>query len=486
MNIFNCSHNINIRGFEDDEVVTYPLIRLTGTVEWNENIQSCQEETSNLILLIKNSNAKLKVSCYDNKFKVLLELDEGRNEFWLTYGCRSRSIILSYSPLKSDYQVTPLYVICEGHNGKFQAPSNENNDIQSACDRILLATKLLQCFSAEKMFENGLGRKTFNIEMKCQIFHSKVKCQDVPSMNQQQLWESIGRDIMTSEIGSEKQKYLAFLSCTIYHGDGYTDSMKTHEELINITDGYVALGGGGLALFGTACLYTWPEKIEDIICKFEDETLVDKSKFLDDSCYRGTLGACFSTTLGSVLHELYHTFNLGHTQNGIMGRGFDNVQNFFLAKSHLPGNEEITSKSFQDHIEFKEEFEASKLSERLLNENKKKEYSIIKKFEDDHCTFLTKSCAVMLCYHKWFNSSSSVTTSYTLTYDRSNKFIRSTAGIRVVEIRTEEDEMITYDWTFEGKVLKFSFQIPIEVFQDKRNYLLVVEDNLGNILKATA
>lgn len=45
---------------------------------------------------------------------------------------------------------------------------------------------------------------------------------------------------------------------------------------------------------------------------------------------RGTLGGCFSTTLGAALHELCHTFELGHTENGIMARGFDHIQNVFL------------------------------------------------------------------------------------------------------------------------------------------------------------
>jgi Putative peptidase family. len=49
-------------------------------------------------------------------------------------------------------------------------------------------------------------------------------------------------------------------------------------------------------------------------------------------CYRGTYGGCFATTLGSVCHELGHTFDLGHTPDGIMGRGFDNVNLVFTVQ----------------------------------------------------------------------------------------------------------------------------------------------------------
>lgn len=48
--------------------------------------------------------------------------------------------------------------------------------------------------------------------------------------------------------------------------------------------------------------------------------------------YRGTYGGCFATTLGAVCHELGHTFDLGHTPDGIMGRGFDNVNLVFTVQ----------------------------------------------------------------------------------------------------------------------------------------------------------
>lgn len=101
----------------------------------------------------------------------------------------------------------------------------------------------------------------------------------------------LGREIMTSQIGSETKKFLAFLSCTNYCGEDYSSDKKSYEDLIGITEGYVALGGGGLALFGTGCLYTWPELFEDIIPRFQDSTSVDKRRFLDDSCYRWILFA---------------------------------------------------------------------------------------------------------------------------------------------------------------------------------------------------
>ena len=51
--------------------------------------------------------------------------------------------------------------------------------------------------------------------------------------------------------------------------------------------------------------------------------------------HRGTYGGCFATTLGALVHELGHSLDLGHTENGIMARGFDDMDRFF---SISPGN----------------------------------------------------------------------------------------------------------------------------------------------------
>ncbi len=35
-----------------------------------------------------------------------------------------------------------------------------------------------------------------------------------------------------------------------------------HEQVVKMTKSHVALGGGGLALIGSGCLYSWPEKFQ--------------------------------------------------------------------------------------------------------------------------------------------------------------------------------------------------------------------------------
>ena len=73
-----------------------------------------------------------------------------------------------------------------------------------------------------------------------------------------------------------------------------------------------------------------------------DQTPVDSTKLMDDSGYRGTVGGCVATTLGSVLHELGHTLDLGHTEAGIMARGFDDLDSLLTVMSERGGTRHLT------------------------------------------------------------------------------------------------------------------------------------------------
>ena len=68
---------------------------------------------------------------------------------------------------------------------------------------------------------------------------------------------------------------------------------------------------------------------------------MDSTQLMDDSGYRGTVGGCVATSLGSVLHELGHTFDLGHTEAGIMARGFDDLDSLLTLMSERGGSRHL-------------------------------------------------------------------------------------------------------------------------------------------------
>ena len=68
-----------------------------------------------------------------------------------------------------------------------------------------------------------------------------------------------------------------------------------------MTKGHVALGGGGLGLFGSGCLHTWPQNLDQVQERFLDTSPINKKLFMDDSAYR------YFTVFFSLL-DLYGVF----------------------------------------------------------------------------------------------------------------------------------------------------------------------------------
>lgn len=188
-----CTHQISISNFSNQECITYPLIKIIGNIS-SESCHNCFTKT---IRLYRNEKSTpFLTHLLNNHFKFLCELDEGRNDLKLEY-CKEIFVLsVNYVPLKSEFAVIPLYVICEGHDGRFQAPTNEDNSVESACKRITLCAKLLQSVTAEKLFENTFDRKTFHLENHCNVFRSKLHCKEARAMSQEQLWKSIGNRIV--------------------------------------------------------------------------------------------------------------------------------------------------------------------------------------------------------------------------------------------------------------------------------------------------
>lgn len=277
-------HHIKIVNLNNTEKVTHSFVLIKGYVINSEN-SNCPETKDRITLKTAKYQLSHPVQADSGRFKILVELTSGLNEFKITYCCANLTFCLEYIEPATESVVSTVYIICAGHDGKFQAPEYENNSIESACSRILTGAKLLQCIVAEKLFEFNLGRRTFKLEKDCHVFHSKLHCDIARKMRQDELWTYFAREIISSPLKSDNRKILALLSCTRYRSDFKSKTML-YEDILDQTQAHVALAAGGLALFGTGCLYTWPEDITQVIPRFLNENQVDTSYFMDDSCYR--------------------------------------------------------------------------------------------------------------------------------------------------------------------------------------------------------
>lgn len=545
------NHCIKISNIENGETLCYSLPLIKGEI-FTKNGNKCFNcSTGKIMLHHYNDNGSLMTATEwhvaNSEFKCLVSLLLGRNILVFEYCDTQLKMSLEYHPRRTVLRVTPVYIICQGHDGLFQAPTNVDNTVPSACERIALGARLIQSLTAEKLYESKVGRKTFQLECdlnqsgpECIVFHSHLPVEKARKMDPTELWKHFGSELMISPLGNKDRKFLALLSCTLYNLPKNKELPKTHEDTLSAVEAHVALGGGGLALFGSACLYTWPRHMGEIIPRFLDISRVDTRYFMDDSGYRGTYGGCFATTLGAVCHELGHTFDLGHTPDGIMGRGFDNVNLVFTVQScednesySYNRNRYVSSpvcKELAQHstLSFTKVLNVSyTMSPRIKRPQNKAQGNItvlpniserstsdiddlcesnqnrgqinngnnvkhpkrlnnpqiptVFQMERD-CTHWSKNCGAFLSFHRWFNDENVAQgASAAISYDENQNVVSSSVGIRVVEVR-DESELVLSSWQFLESDGVEEFALPPDVLLE-RSFILIAEDSAGNILR---
>nr|XP_018918228.1 PREDICTED: putative zinc metalloproteinase YIL108W [Bemisia tabaci] len=503
-------YEIKFFNYAPGNVVNHSLILIKGFIVCNSNIDGEDEPSTDDVngnvedaipdtIEVSVGEADTSSSKWDVvnlKYKCLVNLSFGKNVLTFRFAETITTLVLSYVPRDTLFRVTPVYIICDEDDGRFQSPEGCDNSIESACNRINLGCKLIQCLVSNKLFEKGFGHKTFQLESdfthnstNCLVFYSKLPVCSARTMKPEDLWEYFGREIMTSIHGNQDCKFLAFLSCTIWDGT----TVKAH----------AALGGGGLALFGSACLHTWPDSFDKIIPCFLNSTKINKSLLMDDSCHRGTYGGCFSTTLGAVCHELGHTFDLGHTKHGLMGRGFDHIDLVFTMKctkstERCSKNVRNINKIGSTHhavVTFIQDINVScninslqkprnpTLSQTPITSLNRNSHALQDDQNSDDKTFWSASCATILAFHKWFNNFDRNLNQedVILKFDRTRNAVISNRGIKVIELRKENGDVL-HSWQFpENLAKKKLFLVPVQHLNVAET--IVVEDAFGNLLK---
>uniref|UniRef100_A0A182U412 Uncharacterized protein n=1 Tax=Anopheles melas TaxID=34690 RepID=A0A182U412_9DIPT len=413
------------------------------------------------------------------KFRILLRLSPGEHQYAVQYCSTQTCVRLVYTAPERRFTVAPVYIICKGHSGRYQSSENDaHNDSEQACRKITLAIELLQCLYAEKLQEHGFGRKTFALEAPCRPFYSELQWAQSTTMTEDALWHRFAAELVhRKHHDMERVKVVGFLSST--HFEGISDGDYSYENIRKRTTGHAALGGGGLALFGTGCLYTWPSTLETVCDALLSEQPIDCAKLLDDSNYRRTYGGCFATTLGSVCHEMGHTFDLGHTPDGsIMGDGFDAIDNVFVGGA---GGRALGANGPKRLIATKPGGLAGRLTQ-LKRPGEVLRQRLEAKQNDG--VFFAPTSALTLSYHRWFNDARKGCGGGSINFDNTTRTVSCNgSSIVSVELRSTDSGMMQKCWTFqeEQQPRPISFTLPRLV--NLPELTLFVVDTAGSILK---
>lgn len=470
-------HQIEITNLLPNEHVSYAVLLLKGTIT-----DCCSLDSASIFVSLSGSETRFP--CTDirrsqnstGSFKCLVRLRPGANSVHIQYCDSTFKLPVVFDEccdLETARLVKIKYVICEGHDGRFQS-NDDRNTVQEACHKIDMGIQLIQCLIAEKLQEAGFCRRTFQFTP-CQPFHSELSVGDAREMSGAALWSYLAREFVAADSANPNTKYVGFLSCTLFTGlnrDDYADS-----DIKANTKAHVALGAGDVALFGTGCLYTWPSNLSDVMRCFENREIVPVSRLMDDSNSRRTIGGCFATTLGSLCHEIGHIFDLGHTEEGIMGNGFDYVNRVFT--------HELTTVSLPPRLINACQTTPVATKPRMSNDVRltkiKKPTQFLQKYQsqrDNDLTFFCDNSNIMLFYHKWLNRSKNMPNSIQL--DKESGKVVSDLPLRLIEFR-DKTNALTRDYVSFHQSDVSEHELPKKLFQSDCD-ILVVDDN-GNISK---
>lgn len=470
---------ILVENYKNNDKVIHSIVLIKGRV--TNPVQSHSEIS---VTLLSNLQQRFSLS-KKGLFKVVLELNVGLNTIELCYDKISYELTLNFVDTKiAVRKVQPVYLLCSD-------TIRHSEQIKIDCAKLLLGCKLAQCLYSEKLFEGTGIRKTFVLAQHCKPFELDVTESDAHNLTDQELWELVGRNLIESGIWNvNTTKFIAFTSFTKYLGvtNEEVPFEYSYAQIKAKTISNPALSSGGLALLGTGCLYTWPCDVTQVIDHFLDKTRVDITKELDDSNYRCTRGGCFSTTVGSVCHELGHIFDLGHTCDGIMGKDIDYIGRVFVTELHtenLPDRTVGTTRPQKAQIN---------KESRFTKINRQPGQYLIKYHEqkDDDLSFFAQNNLIALAFHKWFNvvrtdkSDNDIIEVQNTIRKSTNKIkyqqrtVFGDVQLVLIELRKCIDEMLVQFWNFTEEDI-YEFQLPLEC--ETNETVLFVMDIEGNVLK---
>lgn len=235
----------------------------------------------------------------------------------------------------------------------------EGNDLDVAVRKFRMAAYLWQAFTAEQMWRNKLGRRTFRFEEEWALGSLNYRDAELGAMRSEARVHIVRTDKTVAELRSLER---AAQQC----GDGAgpdplfevaAEAVRSHLRPIPGQKQYVSLlildshwdadaktvrahtarGGPagddlGLAVFGSHCLQSYPASFEEIAPAFTDCTPTDARYAANEGAQAGTSWEAASLGIGAHLHGVGHLFGNPHQESGVMEKDYLGLNRSFVAR----------------------------------------------------------------------------------------------------------------------------------------------------------
>lgn len=318
---------IRVTNYENGTCIAYPVALIYGELADKSATEIVCENTSS-----EKSTRTIPGSAYDGRFKVMAELMPGKNSLVLKSGENTFPLELEYQRNANPTFVRIIYMTDSEGDTAYQ--SQIEDDPQTYREKLGTAMKIMQTFTAERMNDLGFGRKTFNLELDddgeviVHVYKGKRKAEDYYKLDDGR-WYGVIYDEIKEEFPMRNARNLVI--------PAYSRFIPETRKMV----GHTALGGGGgLAVFGSGNIFTWPDSLTATVAAFENTTRINRRQVQDDSVGRSNFWGALSTTMGAALHEIGHTLDLPHTNevHDIMTRGHDRLNRAFIMREAPHGH----------------------------------------------------------------------------------------------------------------------------------------------------
>ncbi|KAG5951124.1 hypothetical protein E4U53_003726 [Claviceps sorghi] len=299
----------------------------------------------------------------ESRFKALVYLHPGPNKFRLDFSSPKLANNSSSNPTHVSYMTIhmipatnapPLQLaIIVGRDSPetFDAPparmEKEGNGLSTAVRKFRMAAYLWQAFTAEQMWRQKLGRRSFRFEEEWVLGTANYRDRESGTMRSEARVHIVRSDKTVAEIrdlhrnqaldDATEKNALFQLAANAVNGHfkpllgqkTYVSALflDTHwDPHTGVVSGHAALGGSmgdlHISVFGSHCLHSYPSSFEEVVPAFTDCTPIDTSYVANESREAGSSWEAANLGIGAHLHETGHLFGCPHQESGVMQKDY--------------------------------------------------------------------------------------------------------------------------------------------------------------------
>lgn len=286
---------------------------------------------------------------HDGEFKVLVHLSPGPNKIRLDFYSQKLAdnkgtaslhytyLNVNYLPMNNSPPLRLALLVANDSKYVFDTSAermqSEGNDISLAVKKYRVAAQLWQTFTAEKMSQMGLGRRTFRLEEEYTMSTLSSQDQESSIMRNEPVVSIVQMDKTTEEIRlmSESQLLQASIDALHQFLRPYPEQIEhvaamlldSHwDPMTRQLTGHSAMAGGDknikVALYGSQALHAYPSCIEEVTSAFEDSTRLSSAHVGNVDGAIGSSWEAVNAALWGHMREISRVFGCEEQSTGMM------------------------------------------------------------------------------------------------------------------------------------------------------------------------